>query len=195
MVSLLAKQEFAVPRVVARVNHPENEWLFDETLGVDISVSTPHLLTAVVEEAVSIGVAGPAAELRRRAGRPGRGQAGLGLAGRAAGRSSISGCPGAPRSSPSCGPSRSSCPGGHEAGARRRGPGPGDPRERGRGPPTPAVGQTPLLPTCPPTRPSKSPRELLRSRHRSLPPRVDLPERLLPDQEPPARPTARTPTG
>ncbi len=55
VISLLAKQEFAVPRVVARVNHPENEWLFNETWGVDVSVSTPHLLTAVVEEAVSIG--------------------------------------------------------------------------------------------------------------------------------------------
>jgi trk system potassium uptake protein TrkA len=55
VMSLLAKQEFAVPRVVARVNHPENEWLFNETWGVDVSVSTPHLLAAVVEEAVSIG--------------------------------------------------------------------------------------------------------------------------------------------
>ena len=27
VVSLLAKQEFAVPRVVARVNHPKNKWL------------------------------------------------------------------------------------------------------------------------------------------------------------------------
>ena len=32
-MSLLAKQEFAVPRVIARVNHPKNEWLFNETLG------------------------------------------------------------------------------------------------------------------------------------------------------------------
>ena len=55
VVSLLAKQEFAVPRVVARVNHPKNEWLFNETWGVDVSVSTPHLLTALVEEAVSVG--------------------------------------------------------------------------------------------------------------------------------------------
>lgn len=55
VVSLLAKQEFAVPRVVARVNHPDNEWLFNETWGVDVSVSTPHLLASVVEEAVSIG--------------------------------------------------------------------------------------------------------------------------------------------
>ena len=55
VVSLLAKQEFAVPRVVARVNHPKNHWLFNETWGVDVSVSTPHLLTALVEEAVSVG--------------------------------------------------------------------------------------------------------------------------------------------
>ena len=55
VTSLLAKQEFAVPRVVARVNHPKNEWLFNETWGVDVSVSTPHLLTALVEEAVSVG--------------------------------------------------------------------------------------------------------------------------------------------
>ena len=55
VVSLLAKQEFEVPRVVARVNHPENAWLFNSNWGVDVSVSTPHLLTALVEEAVSIG--------------------------------------------------------------------------------------------------------------------------------------------
>src|SRR5213078_2937278 len=55
VVSLLAKQEFAVPRVIARVNHPKNQWLFNEAWGVDVSVSTPHLLTALVEEAVSVG--------------------------------------------------------------------------------------------------------------------------------------------
>jgi trk system potassium uptake protein TrkA len=55
VTSLLAKQEFAVPRVVARVNNPKNEWLFNENWGVDVAVSTPHLLTALVEEAVSVG--------------------------------------------------------------------------------------------------------------------------------------------
>src|SRR3954453_20430923 len=55
VISLLSKQEFAVPRVIARVNHPKNHWLFNETWGVDVSVSTPHLLTALVEEAVSVG--------------------------------------------------------------------------------------------------------------------------------------------
>jgi trk system potassium uptake protein len=55
VISLLAKQEFGTPRVVARVNNPKNEWMFNEMWGVDVSVSTPHLLTALVEEAVSVG--------------------------------------------------------------------------------------------------------------------------------------------
>jgi trk system potassium uptake protein len=55
VVSLLAKTEYGVPRVVARVNHPKNEWLFNESWGVDVSVSTPRLLSALVEEAVTVG--------------------------------------------------------------------------------------------------------------------------------------------
>src|SRR3954451_20014445 len=55
VVSLLAKQEFGVPRVIARVNHPKNEWTFNATCGVDIAVSTPHLITSLVDEAVSVG--------------------------------------------------------------------------------------------------------------------------------------------
>jgi trk system potassium uptake protein TrkA len=55
VVSLLAKTEFGVPRVVARVNHPKNEWMFNEAWGVDVAVSTPRIMSALVEEAVSIG--------------------------------------------------------------------------------------------------------------------------------------------
>lgn len=55
VVSLLAKTEFAVPRVVARVNNPSNEWLFNDAWGVDVAVSTPRMLAAMVEEAVSVG--------------------------------------------------------------------------------------------------------------------------------------------
>ncbi len=55
VVSLLAKTEYGVPRVVARVNHPKNEWLFNETWGVDVPMSPPHVLTALVEEAVEVG--------------------------------------------------------------------------------------------------------------------------------------------
>jgi trk system potassium uptake protein TrkA len=55
VISLLAKQEFGVPRVVARVNNPKNYWMFNEMWGVDISVSTPHLITSLVQEATSVG--------------------------------------------------------------------------------------------------------------------------------------------
>lgn len=55
VTSLLAKTEYGVPRVVARVNHPKNEWMFDNSWGVDVAVSTPRIITALVEEAVSVG--------------------------------------------------------------------------------------------------------------------------------------------
>jgi trk system potassium uptake protein len=55
VVSLLAKTEYGVPRVVARVNHPKNEWLYNDAWGVDVAVSTPRLMSALVEEAVSVG--------------------------------------------------------------------------------------------------------------------------------------------
>ena len=55
VASLLGKTEYGVPRVVARVNHPKNEWMFDSSWGVDVSVSTPRIISALVEEAVSVG--------------------------------------------------------------------------------------------------------------------------------------------
>jgi trk system potassium uptake protein TrkA len=55
VTSLLAKQEFAVPRVLARVNHSNNEWMFTDQWGVDVPVSPPAILTALVEEAVTVG--------------------------------------------------------------------------------------------------------------------------------------------
>jgi trk system potassium uptake protein len=55
VVSLLAKTEFVVDRTVARVNHPNNEWMFNEAWGVDVAVSTPRLMSALVEEAVTVG--------------------------------------------------------------------------------------------------------------------------------------------
>jgi trk system potassium uptake protein TrkA len=55
VISLLAKQEYSVPRVLARENHPKNEWLFTEQWGVDGAVSPPHILTSLVEEAITVG--------------------------------------------------------------------------------------------------------------------------------------------
>ena len=55
VTALLGKTEYGVPRVVARINHPKNEWLFDQSWGVDVAVSTPRIIAALVEEAVSVG--------------------------------------------------------------------------------------------------------------------------------------------
>jgi trk system potassium uptake protein TrkA len=55
VISWLSKQEFGVPRVIARINNSRNEWLFNDAWGVDISVSTPALITSLVDEAVEVG--------------------------------------------------------------------------------------------------------------------------------------------
>ena len=55
VISLLSKQEFAVPKVMARVNNEKNSWLFNSEWGVDFAISTPQLLTGLVEEAITVG--------------------------------------------------------------------------------------------------------------------------------------------
>ena len=134
VVSLLSKQEFAVPRVIARVNHPKNQWMFDSTWGVDIAVSTPHLITSLVDEAVSVGRLVRLFQLEG-------GQVNLvevTLADDAADRE-----PGdqGPRGPPRCdlrrdhpGRPRGDGPRRHGHAGGRRSPGPGDSRVRGPGP-------------------------------------------------------------
>ena len=53
--ALLAKTEFGVARVVARVNDMRNEWLFTDAWGVDVAVSTPRAMVASIEGAIDIG--------------------------------------------------------------------------------------------------------------------------------------------
>lgn len=53
--ALLAKTEFGVPRVVARVNESSNEWLFTAAWGVDVAVSTPRAIVAGIEGAIDVG--------------------------------------------------------------------------------------------------------------------------------------------
>jgi trk system potassium uptake protein TrkA len=51
VISLLAKRQFAVPRVVARVNDADNAWLFDHRWGVDVAVPSAIPLVSLIEEA------------------------------------------------------------------------------------------------------------------------------------------------
>ncbi|MEU0654938.1 TrkA family potassium uptake protein [Streptomyces albogriseolus] len=51
VISLLAKRQFSVPRVAARVNDADNAWLFDARWGVDVSVPAATPLISLIEEA------------------------------------------------------------------------------------------------------------------------------------------------
>jgi len=50
VVSTLAKMEFGVPRVVARVNNPKNTWLYNSGMGVDIGVNQADIMAHFVVE-------------------------------------------------------------------------------------------------------------------------------------------------
>ena len=54
-MALLAKSEFGISRVVARINDSRNDWLFTEAWGIDVAVSTPKALVAAVEGAIDVG--------------------------------------------------------------------------------------------------------------------------------------------
>ena len=55
VISLLSKTEYGVERVNARVNDPADEWLFDDSWGVDVAISTPRVMAPFVEDALSNG--------------------------------------------------------------------------------------------------------------------------------------------
>jgi len=50
VVSTLAKMEFGVPRVVARVNNPKNAWLYNSGMGVDVCVNQADVMAHFVVE-------------------------------------------------------------------------------------------------------------------------------------------------
>jgi trk system potassium uptake protein TrkA len=62
VIGLLAKRQFAVPRVAARVNDPDNAWLFDQRWGIDVALPASAPLISVVQEAT--GAADTVALLR-----------------------------------------------------------------------------------------------------------------------------------
>lgn len=55
VVAKLAKHEYAVDRVIARVNNPKNEWLFTARMGVDVAISHSALLARIIHEELSMG--------------------------------------------------------------------------------------------------------------------------------------------
>ncbi len=55
VIAQLAKFHFGVPRVIARVNNPRNNWLYTKEWGVDVAVSPTDIITKIIEEEMSLG--------------------------------------------------------------------------------------------------------------------------------------------
>ena len=55
VVSTLARFEFGVPRVIARVNNPKNAWLFTTQMGVDVALNQADVMARLIAEEMSLG--------------------------------------------------------------------------------------------------------------------------------------------
>ncbi len=51
----LAKTIFEVPRTIARVNNPNNAWLFNERFQVDAALNAADLMAHLIQEEMSLG--------------------------------------------------------------------------------------------------------------------------------------------
>ncbi len=55
VVTTLARFEFGVRRVIARVNNPKNTWLFTPDMGVDVALCQSDILAKLIAEEMSLG--------------------------------------------------------------------------------------------------------------------------------------------
>ena len=55
VIANLARFEFDVPRIIARVNHPKNVWMFTPEMGVDVALNQADLLGSLIVEEMSLG--------------------------------------------------------------------------------------------------------------------------------------------
>jgi trk system potassium uptake protein TrkA len=65
VVSTISRFEFGVRRVIARVNDPENAWLFTRDMGVDVALNQADLMAHLIAEEMSIGDMMTLLKLRR----------------------------------------------------------------------------------------------------------------------------------
>jgi trk system potassium uptake protein TrkA len=65
VIASLARFEFNVPRVIARVNDPSNAWMFTAQMGVDVALSQADILSNLIAEEMSLGDMMTLLKLRR----------------------------------------------------------------------------------------------------------------------------------
>jgi len=65
VITTLARFEFNVPRLIARVNNPKNAWLFNAEMGVDVALNQTDILAKLIAEEMSLGDMMTLVKLRR----------------------------------------------------------------------------------------------------------------------------------
>jgi trk system potassium uptake protein TrkA len=55
VICYLAKTQFEVPRTIARVNNPNNAWLFNEKFLVDVALNSADVFAHLIQEEMSLG--------------------------------------------------------------------------------------------------------------------------------------------
>ena len=55
VICYLAKTQFEVPRTIARVNNPNNAWLFNEKFLVDVALNAADVFAHLIQEEMSLG--------------------------------------------------------------------------------------------------------------------------------------------
>ncbi len=65
VIATLARFEFRVPRIIARVNNPKNAWLFTREMGVDVALNQADLMAKLIAEEMSLGDMMTLLKLRR----------------------------------------------------------------------------------------------------------------------------------
>jgi trk system potassium uptake protein TrkA len=65
VVATMAHAEFAVPRVIARVNNPRNAWLYTPAMGVDVALDQADLMATLIAEEMTLGDMRILVKLRR----------------------------------------------------------------------------------------------------------------------------------
>ena len=55
VLCFMARHNFGVPRTIARVNNPRNEWLFSDTFHVDVALNQANVLASLIREEMSLG--------------------------------------------------------------------------------------------------------------------------------------------
>ncbi|MFZ5880680.1 MAG: potassium channel family protein [Chloroflexota bacterium] len=55
VLCFMARQRFNVPRTIARINNPRNEWLFNQTFHVDVALNQANVLSSLIREEMSLG--------------------------------------------------------------------------------------------------------------------------------------------